>query len=190
MKNLIILLLVAIFAVISTPCYSQSSSSDIILTKADYPTNFWNVDGRRIRDGMPRFKVLDSTEVGCRVAFYDKEGDLNTDKDIFFIGFHGYSDRDYKTDKMVVKADEPFTYKTALGGSRTIPAYRYATIQEVATVAQRQIDLKEQKFFNLTNRVFYISEIQASNNAAHKVKTPKGYFIYVTNGVSTNLFKP
>jgi len=44
--------------------------------------------------------------------------------------------------------------------------------------------------FERTNRVFYISEEEAGNIPAHTVKLPKGYAIYVTNAVSTNLYAP
>ena len=44
--------------------------------------------------------------------------------------------------------------------------------------------------YDRTNRVFYISEEQAGNTAAHSVNLPKGYAIYVTNAVSTNLYAP
>lgn len=186
MKKLILVLLAAIPSAISSNS-QVTDYTDVVLTAADYPTNFWYVDGKKILRNMPEFKVLDATEYGCRIVFY-KDGELNYDHDCFFIGFNGYSDRTYKCDKMVVKADEPFEYKTTLGGHRTIPAYRYATLNEVATVAQRMVDLKQEKFHSLTNRIFYINEKQAAYNTAHKVKTPNGYIVYVTNLVSTNLF--
>ena len=44
--------------------------------------------------------------------------------------------------------------------------------------------------YERTNRVFYISEEQAGNTPAHPVNLPKGYAIYVTNAVSTNLYAP
>lgn len=44
------------------PIFAQTNWQTITLSKADYPTNFFKIDGHAIRADMPQFKVLDSTQ--------------------------------------------------------------------------------------------------------------------------------
>ena len=173
------------------PCFGQDNFADLVeQIKSAVPPETFVINGNTLKINPHPFKVMDVTDEGCRVAFFDDNHMLNLDTDCFLRGFNGYSDRTYKMNHFYVKSDD-ITYKTISGTSRTIPSYRNATDEEIKIFngrLEKIIDLNKQAEFNATNRIVYLTEHQAMYDITNKIKLPKGYVVFVTNSTSTNSF--
>ena len=82
------------------------------------PSNATN----RLRVVKFGYKVLDSTESGCRIAPLSTKGEPGYDNDIFVVGLGGYTDRTYGS-LLLMKRLGDYRYTTVSGSSRTIPKY-------------------------------------------------------------------
>lgn len=156
MKNIFFVIIAAIIAAFSTPCYSQIKEGNLTVVRS--------------------YTVNDISFNGSRVSM---NGYYGVESDFFVYGLTNVLSDKFYLEPIYVAETNAYTYTTIAGASRRIPAFRILSPEEL-----------NQKNYALTNRIFYISEMQASNNIAHKIKLPKGYSVFVTNGVSTNLFKP
>lgn len=85
------------------------------------------------------FKVLDSSDRGCRIAPLNKRGDPVYDGDIFVVGLVGYTDRTYDSVRLMKHLGD-YSYTTVLGSSRTIPKYELGvpSTKEAFLAAQRK----------------------------------------------------